>query len=262
MKKFVIGLLALTYSLGNVARADEGMWLPFLIGRNYEDMKKNGLKLTQEQIYSINKSSLKDAVISFGGFCTGELISDKSLVLTNHHCGYDAIAAASTPEKNYLDNGFWAKNHGEEIPVPGLTATFMIRMEDVTATVLKELTPNMTAEQRAAKIKEVTDILVADATRATGTTYEAFVRDFFDGNEFYLFVKETYKDVRLVGTPPQSAGKFGGDTDNWMWPRHTADFSMFRIYAGSDNKPAGFSESNTPLKRRSGLWLQRRAPSS
>ena len=248
MKKFVIGLLALTYSLGNVARADEGMWLPFLIGRNYEDMKKNGLKLTQEQIYSINKSSLKDAVISFGGFCTGELISDKSLVLTNHHCGYDAIAAASTPEKNYLDNGFWAKNHGEEIPVPGLTATFMIRMEDVTATVLKELTPNMTAEQRAAKIKEVTDILVADATRATGTTYEAFVRDFFDGNEFYLFVKETYKDVRLVGTPPQSAGKFGGDTDNWMWPRHTADFSMFRIYAGADNKPAGFSESNTPLK--------------
>jgi hypothetical protein len=253
MKKLVIALIALTYSLGNVARADEGMWLPFLIGRNYEDMKKHGLNLTQEQIYSINKSSLKDAVISFGGFCTGEVISDKGLVLTNHHCGYDAIAGASTPEKNYLDNGFWAKSNVEEIPVPGLTATFMIRMEDVSATVLKELSASMTAEQRAAKIKEVTDILVKDATAGTGNHFEAFVRDFYDGNEFYLFVKETYKDVRLVGTPPQSAGKFGGDTDNWEWPRHTADFSMFRIYAGSDNKPAAFSNDNQPLKPRSSL---------
>ncbi|MCC6702891.1 MAG: S46 family peptidase [Fluviicola sp.] len=252
MKKLLIGLIALTYSFGNIARADEGMWLPFLIGRNYEDMKKHGLKLTQEQIYSINKSSMKDAVISFGGFCTGEIISDKSLVLTNHHCGYDAIAGASTPEKNYLDNGFWAKNTAEEIPVPGLTATFMVRMEDVSATVLKELRADMTAEQRAAKIKEVTDILVKDAVR-TGEHYEAFVRDFYDGNEFYLFVKETYKDVRLVGTPPQSAGKFGGDTDNWEWPRHTADFSMFRIYAGSDNKPAAFADSNVPLKPRHSL---------
>lgn len=252
MKKLLIGLIALTYSFGNIARADEGMWLPFLIGRNYEDMKKHGLKLTQEQIYSINKSSLKDAVISFGGFCTGEIISDKSLVLTNHHCGYDAIAGASTPEKNYLDNGFWAKNLKEEIPVPGLTATFMVRMEDVSATVLKELKADMTAEQRAAKIKEVTDILVKDAVRS-GENYEAFVRDFYDGNEFYLFVKETYKDVRLVGTPPQSAGKFGGDTDNWEWPRHTADFSMFRIYAGSDNKPAAFSDANVPLKPRHSL---------
>lgn len=252
MKKLLIGLIALTYSFGNIARADEGMWLPFLIGRNYEDMKKHGLKLTQEQIYSINKSSLKDAVISFGGFCTGEIISDKSLVLTNHHCGYDAIAGASTPEKNYLDNGFWAKDLKEEIPVPGLTATFMVRMEDVSATVLKELRADMTAEQRAAKIKEVTDILVKDAVR-TGENYEAFVRDFYDGNEFYLFVKETYKDVRLVGTPPQSAGKFGGDTDNWEWPRHTADFSMFRIYAGSDNKPAAFSDANVPLKPRHSL---------
>lgn len=252
MKKLLIGLIALTYSFGNISRADEGMWLPFLIGRNYEDMKKHGLKLTQEQIYSINKSSLKDAVISFGGFCTGEIISDKSLVLTNHHCGYDAIAGASTPEKNYLDNGFWAKNTAEEIPVPGLTATFMVRMEDVSATVLKELRADMTAEQRAAKIKEVTDILVKDAVR-TGEHYEAFVRDFYDGNEFYLFVKETYKDVRLVGTPPQSAGKFGGDTDNWEWPRHTADFSMFRIYAGSDNKPAAFADSNVPLKPRHSL---------
>jgi len=251
MKKFIIGLVLVGFAFGNSARADEGMWLPFLIGRNYEDMKKHGLKLSQEQIYSINKSSLKDAVISFGGFCTGEIISDKSLVLTNHHCGYDAIAGASTPEKNYLDNGFWAKSLDQEIAVPGLTATFMIRMEDVSATILKELKPGMTIEERNAKIKEIGDILVKDATR--GTEYEAFVRDFYDGNEFYLFVKQTYKDVRLVGTPPQSAGKYGGDTDNWEWPRHTADFSMFRIYAGTDNKPAAYSNQNVPLKPKHSL---------
>lgn len=243
--KYTIYALLFVFVGIQAARADEGMWLPFMIGRNYEDMKKNGLKLTQEQVYSINKSSLKDAVISFGGFCTGEIISKKGLILTNHHCGYDAIADASTPEKNYLDNGFWAKSNAEEIPVPGLTATFMIRMEDVSATINKELKADMTAEQRAAKIKEITAILEKDAV--AGTHYEAFVRDFFDGNEFYLFVKETFKDVRLVGTPPQSAGKFGGDTDNWMWPRHTADFSMFRVYAGKDNKPADYSADNVPL---------------
>lgn len=244
MRKLIIVAVAFGFSFGNAAKADEGMWLPFLIGRNYEDMKKHGLKLSQEEIYSINKSSLKDAVISFGGFCTGEIISDQSLILTNHHCGYDAVAGASSKENNYLDNGFWAKNNKEEIPVPGLTATFMIRMEDVSATVLKELNSSMTQEQRAAKIKEVTDILVKDATN--GTNYEAFVRDFYDGNEFYLFVKETFTDIRLVGVPPQSAGKFGGDTDNWEWPRHTADFSMFRIYSGTDNKPAKFSADNVP----------------
>jgi hypothetical protein len=251
MKQFKISLLAFVLILSSLVRADEGMWLPFMIGRNYKDMKKNGLKLSQEQIYSINKSSLKDAVISFGGFCTGEVISDQGLVLTNHHCGYDAIAGASTPEKNYLDNGFWAKNHKEEIAVPGLTATFMIRMEDVTATIMKELNASMTTEQRTAKVRELSAILEKDATN--GTHYEAFVRDFYDGNEFYLFVKETFKDVRLVGTPPQSAGKFGGDTDNWMWPRHTADFSMFRIYAGSDNKPSDYAESNVPLKPKHSL---------
>lgn len=251
MKKILSVLLLVAVTFGNFARADEGMWLPFLIGRNYEDMKKNGLKLTQEQIYSINKSSLKDAVISFGGFCTGELISGQGLVLTNHHCGYDAIAGASSPENNYLDNGFWAKNNQEEIAIKGLTATFMIRMEDVTAQIAKELNNKMTPDERAKKIKEISDILVKDATN--GTQYEAFVRDFYDGNEFYLFVKETYKDVRLVGTPPQSAGKYGGDTDNWIWPRHTADFSMFRIYAGTDNKPADFSDSNVPLKPKHSL---------
>jgi hypothetical protein len=251
MKKIKIFVLLGVLSMSILAKADEGMWLPFMLGRNYEDMKKHGLKLTPEQLYSINKSSLKDAVISFGGFCTGEIISKKGMVLTNHHCGYDAIADASTPEKNYLDNGFWAKNLAEEIPVPGLTATFIIRMEDVTKIITKELTESMTQEQRAAKIAELSKILEKQAVE--GTHYEAFVRDFFDGNEFYLFVKETFKDVRLIGTPPQSAGKYGGDTDNWMWPRHTADFSMFRIYAGADNKPSAYSASNVPLTPRHSL---------
>ncbi len=250
MKAFVL-LAALVVQ--QFAKADEGMWLPFMLGRNYSDMKKNGLKLTPEQIYSINKSSLKDAVISFGGFCTGEIISDNSLILTNHHCGYDAIAGASTPEHNYLDNGFWAKNFGEEIPVQGLTATFIVRMEDVTATIMKELNDGMTLAERRKKIAEISKKLEEQAVE--GTHYEAFVRDFYEGNEFYLFVKETFKDVRLVGTPPQSVGKFGGDTDNWMWPRHTGDFSMFRIYAGKDNKPAEYNTDNTPYKPKSSLTI-------
>lgn len=244
MRKMKLFVLVTVLCTSLFSRADEGMWLPFMLGRNFEDMKKHGLKLTQEQIYSINHSSLKDAVISFGGFCTGEVISKKGLVLTNHHCGYDAIADASTPEKNYLDKGFWAKNNSEEIAVPGLTATFIIRIEDVTSLIQKELNESMTAEQRANKISEIAKILEKEAVE--GTHYEAFVRDFYSGNEFYLFVKETFNDVRLVGTPPQSSGKFGGDTDNWMWPRHTADFSMFRIYAGADNKPAAFNTSNVP----------------
>jgi hypothetical protein len=243
--KIKLFALLLVFVSSTVAKADEGMWLPFMLGRNYEDMKKHGLKLTQEQLYSINNSSMKDAIISFGGFCTGEVISKKGLVLTNHHCGYDAIADASTTAHNYLDNGFWAKSLKEEIPVAGLSATFIIRIEDVTATISKELNESMTLEQRLAKIREISAVLEKDAV--TGTHYEAFVRDFYDGNEFYLFVKETFLDVRLVGTPPQSSGKFGGDTDNWMWPRHTADFSMFRIYSGADNKPSKFGEANIPL---------------
>jgi hypothetical protein len=244
MKQIKITLVAIAVLIGSFAKADEGMWLPFLLGRNYEDMKKHGLRLSQEEIYSLNNSSLKDAIISFGGFCTGEIISNKGLILTNHHCGYDAIAGASTPENNYLDNGFWAKNHSEEIAVPGLTATFIIRIEDVTSTIAGQLNENMTPEERAAKIKEISAVLTKDATN--GTHYEAFVRDFYEGNEFYMFVQEKFKDIRFVGTPPQSAGKFGGDTDNWMWPRHTADFSMFRVYSGADNKPATYSADNKP----------------
>ena len=244
MKNFKISLIAFMLILSSVVKADEGMWLPFLLGRNYEDMKKHGLNLTQEEIYSLNNSSLKDAIISFGGFCTGEIISKKGLILTNHHCGYDAIAGASTKANNYLDEGFWARSLDQEIPVAGLTASFIIRIEDVSATINKELNENMTLEERNAKIKELSAVLSKDATE--GTHYEAFVRDFYEGNEFYLFVKETFNDVRMVGAPPQSAGKFGGDTDNWMWPRHTADFSMFRIYADADNKPAQFSAENKP----------------
>ena len=245
MRKFKILALIGLMLTSVVAKADEGMWLPFMLGRNYADMKKHGLKLTQEQLYSINKSSMKDAIISFGGFCTGEVISNQGLVLTNHHCGYDAIAEASTAEKNYLDNGFWAKNFKEEIAIPGLTATFVIRIEDVSKTINKELTAEMTPKERAMKIAELSKTLTAQATE--GTHYTAFVRDFFEGNEFYLFVNETFNDIRLTGTPPQSVGKFGGDTDNWMWPRHTGDFSMFRIYAGADNKPADYNEANVPF---------------
>ena len=241
LKLFTLLTLLLT---SMISKADEGMWLPFMIGRNYEDMKKHGLKLTPEQIYSINQSSLKDAIVSFGGFCSGEIISKKGLILTNHHCGYDAIADASTPEKNYLDKGFWAKSTDQEIAVPGLTATFIIRMEDVSSIINKELSETMNVNQRAEKIAEISRKLEKEAVE--GTHYEAFIKDFFDGNEFYLFVKETFTDIRLVGTPPQSSGKFGGDTDNWMWPRHTADFSMFRIYAGADNKPSLFNIANQP----------------
>lgn len=252
MKQIKLAVLALIMFAGSfVSRADEGMWLPLLLGRNYEDMKAHGLNLSAEQIYSINQSSLKDAIVSFGGFCTGEVISDKGLVLTNHHCGYDAIAEVSTEEKNYLDNGFWAKKHAEEIPIQGLSVTFIIRMEDVTESVLANLNDNMSEDERKEAIDKIRKTLIADAT--DGTKYKATVKSFFEGNEFYLFVKESYNDIRLVGTPPQSAGKFGGDTDNWMWPRHTADFSMFRIYSDSNNSPAAYSEDNVPFKPKHSL---------
>lgn len=245
MKKqaFIFVFIA-AFLLPSLVKADEGMWLPFLLGRNYEDMKKLGLNLTEEEIYSINNSSLKDAIVSFGGFCTAEVISKKGLLLTNHHCGYDAIADASTEENNILDEGFWALNHEMEIPVPGLTATFVISIADVTEQIAKNLTDEMTEDERAAKIKEISETLINEATE--GSHYEAFVRDFFEGNEFYLFVTEKFKDVRLTGTPPESIGKFGYDTDNWMYPRHTGDFSMFRIYADAENKPADYSTENKP----------------
>ncbi|PKR80021.1 serine protease [Brumimicrobium salinarum] len=252
MKKQTIAFLFLfTILFSGAAKADEGMWLPFLLGRNYEDMKKHGLNLTQEEIYSINNSSIKDAIVSFGGFCTAEVISQKGLLLTNHHCGYDAIAEASTEENNHLDNGFWAKSLDQEIAIPGLTATFVISIADVTEQITNNLTPEMTEEERAIKIKEISADLTAEAVGESG--HKAFVRDFFEGNEFYLFVTETYQDVRLAGTPPESIGKFGHDSDNWMYPRHTGDFSLFRIYAGKDNSPAPFSKENKPYNPKHSL---------
>lgn len=225
--------------------ADEGMWLPQLLQQmNAAEMRLKGLQIPIEEIYSANKNSLKDAVVLFGGGCTGEIISAQGLMLTNHHCGFGQIQEQSTLEHNYLRDGFWAMTMKEELPCPGLTATFIIRMEDVTTSFTKAL-ENLTEEQRNAKIKEISASLEKKAIE--GTHYEARVRQFYSGNEFILIVSETFNDVRLVGAPPSSIGKFGGDTDNWMWPRHTGDFSMFRVYAGKDNKPAEYSTENVPF---------------
>ena len=247
MKRIVSGLLALALILSStIATAHEGMWLPMLIKRlNYADMQANGLNLTAEELYDINNASLKDAIVSLGGFCTGEIISNQGLMLTNHHCGYDAIRSHSTVENDYLTDGFWAMTREEERKNPGLTAAILVRMEDVTDKVLAELSDDMTEAERAAKAKEIGDALAKEATE--GTKHNAYVRSFFHNNEFYLFVFNTYKDVRLVGAPPSSVGKYGGDTDNWMWPRHTGDFSMFRIYADADGNPSDVSADNVPL---------------
>lgn len=250
-KRLLMGALAFFGLSANIMAStvptpDEGMWLPLHIKRlNHADMQKAGLKLSAEELYSINKSSLKDAIVSLGGFCTGEIISKEGLMLTNHHCGYDAIQTHSTVEKDYLTNGFWAMKREDELPNKGLTAAFLVRMEDVTAKVNAVLNAQMTEADRNKAIAEKFKEIKAEAEK--GTHYNATVKTFFDGNEFYLFVYETFRDVRLVGAPPSSIGKFGGDTDNWMWPRHTGDFSMFRVYAGKDGKPADYSKDNVPL---------------
>jgi len=225
-------------------RADEGMWLPLLLKNyNYEDMKKKGLKLTPEQLYDVNNSSLKDAIVWFGGGCTGEVISSKGLVLTNHHCGYDAISELSSAADNILDNGFWAKSYKEERPVPGLTVSFVVRMEDITKEVLDSV-GSLNEKDRAKRLPSVFKNITSRITK--GTHYEAQCREMFKGNAYYVFVFERFTDIRLVGTPPQNIGKFGGETDNWMWPRHTGDFSMFRIYSGKDGKPAKYTADNIP----------------
>ncbi len=233
-------------------RADEGMWLLMLIKRlNHVDMQKEGLHLTPEEIYSVNHSSLKDAIIQFGGGCTAEVVSDQGLVFTNHHCGYGSIAALSTPEKDYLTNGFWAANNQEEIPAPGLSVRFLVRMDNVSDRINAKLNNKMSPEERE-KIIE-TEYKAIKTENSENGKYTVVVKDFFNGNEFYYFVYQDYKDVRLVGTPPNSLGKFGGDTDNWEWPRHTADFSVFRIYADATGNPAEYSASNTPLKPKHSL---------
>jgi hypothetical protein len=228
-------------------RADEGMWLPFLLKQLNEDaMIKKGLKIPVSDLYNESQTSLKDAVVIFGGGCTGEVISSTGLVLTNHHCGYGAIQALSSVEKDYLTHGYWAMKQTEELPCSGLTVTFIISIEEVTDSVLKDVTSGMSEQDREKTIRNKSDQLIAGKIK--NTHYSAFVRPFFNGNRYFLFVTEVFKDIRLAGAPPSSIGNFGGDTDNWMWPRHTGDFSLFRIYAGKDNKPAAYSPDNVPYR--------------
>ncbi len=244
MKKIFmfLSLAALTFS----ALADEGMWIPMLLGRNEADMQKAGMRITAKDIYDINKACLKDAILLFNQGCTGEYVSGEGLFLTNHHCGYSYITMHSTVEHDYLTNGFWAMSRDQEIPCPGLTATRLVRMEDVTAQVLDGVGPETSEGERATiverNIKRITERAVE------GTHYKAIIKPFYYGNQYFMYVNEVFTDVRLVGAPPSNIGKFGGDTDNWMWPRHTGDFSMFRVYAGADNKPASYSKDNRPYK--------------
>ena len=228
-------------------KADEGMWfLMFLERLNHRDMQKMGLQLTAEEIYSINNHSLKDAIVQFNGGCTAEIVSKDGFVLTNHHCGYDAIAELSSAEKNLLKDGFWAENRKSEIKPSSLFVRFFVRMDDVSKRILSKVNPSMSEADREKAINQ--EIAAIEKENNEGGKYTVSVRPFFQGNEYYYFVYQDYKDVRLVGTPPESLGKFGGDTDNWEWPRHTADFSMFRVYANADGSPAEYSENNVPLK--------------
>ena len=244
MKKRILSLLfVLVFTF---VRADEGMWLMYMLGDQvYNEMVKKGLKLSKEQLYSINKPSVKDAIVIFGGGCTGEIVSKEGLVFTNHHCGYAAIAAASTVESNYLRDGFYAKNKAEEIPAPSLSVQFLLRIEDVTTEVENAL-KGLSGAERASKLQSVSNDIVKRTT--DGNNLEARVAPFFRNNQYLLFVYERYRDVRLVGTPPESIGKFGGDTDNWEWPRHTGDFAVFRVYMSKDGKAAAFAPDNVPYK--------------
>lgn len=252
MKKTILFLLIGLFAFAPLAKADEGMWLlMFLDKQTYKDMKAKGLKLSPKQIYDINQASLKDAIVQFGRGCTGEIISDEGLLLTNHHCGYPQIQQHSTVEHDYLMNGFWAYSKKEELPCPGLTAKFLIRMDDVSDKVLMNITKETTEEKRASIIRDNIKKIREEAEKDNG--YTAQVAPMFDGNQYILFVYEIYKDVRMVGAPPSSIGKFGSDTDNWMWPRHTGDFSMFRVYANKDNKPAEFAQDNVPFKPKHSL---------
>ncbi|AKD04711.1 S46 family peptidase [Pontibacter korlensis] len=247
-KRILTFFAAAFLSIGiSTARPDEGMWLPLLLKQlNEAEMQKKGMRLSAEDIYNVNQSSLKDAIVSFGGFCTGEMISPEGLLLTNHHCGYGQVQQHSTVENDYLTEGFWAKTRQEELPNPGLTATFIVRMEDVTKQILTGTEGAKTEAEREAVIQRNIARVGKEAT--AGTHYNAVIRPFFYGNEYYMYITETFKDVRLVGAPPSSIGKFGGDTDNWMWPRHTGDFSLFRVYAGPANEPAEYSPENKPYK--------------
>lgn len=246
-----LGALITTLSLGIItettASADEGMWLPSLISERIVDMQSKGFKLAAEDIYSVNQASLKDAVVLFGRGCTGEVISPEGLLLTNHHCGYSQIQQHSSVEHDYLRDGFWAMNRNEELPNKGLTVSFLERMDDVTSRILEGYSPAFTESQRDSVVKVNSESLIKEVT-AEGKGLRATVEALYYGNQYFLFLYREYSDIRLVGAPPSSIGKFGGDTDNWMWPRHTGDFSIFRIYADKENNPAEYSEDNVPYK--------------
>ncbi len=249
MNKKILGfILAVLFAAPISLKADEGMWLPMFVKRlNDVDMKAAGLQLTAEELYSINNSSLKDAIVSFSGFCTGEVISAEGLLLTNHHCGYGAIQDHSTVENDYLTDGFWAMDRSKELENPDLFVDFLIRMEDVTERILAVVNDEMTEAERAQAIDAEMKAIKTEATE--DNSYICKVKSFYEGNEFYMFMYERFSDIRLVGAPPSSVGKYGGDTDNWMWPRHTGDFSMFRIYASPDGTPAAYAEENVPLTK-------------
>jgi len=247
MKRIALLILILAIFVSTLLRADEGMWIPLLIERyNIKIMQEKGFKLTAEDIYSVNRACMKDAIVIFGGGCSGEMISTEGLLITNHHCGYGQIQRHSTLEHDYLTNGFWAMSHEEELPNPGLTVTFLKWMADVTDQVLKGVTDSMPPEERDRIINQNINEIRRKAVE--GTNYSAVVRPFFMGNQYFLFVNETFRDVRLVGAPPSAIGKFGGETDNWIWPRHTGDFSLFRVYADKNNKPADYSKDNVPYR--------------
>lgn len=247
MKKIILSFIAAIMLLPMSVKADEGMWFLMFIERlNHRDMQKMGLQLTAEEIYSINHHSLKDAIVQFNGGCTAEIISKDGLVLTNHHCGYDGVAELSTAEDNLLKNGFWAANRAAEKKPSSLYVRFFVRMDDCSKRILAKVNPSMSEADREKAINA--EIALIEKENNEGGKYTVSVRSFFQGNEFYYFVYQDYKDVRLVGVPPESLGKFGGDTDNWEWPRQTADFSMFRVYADKDGNPAEYSTSNVPLQ--------------
>ena len=246
-KRLIITMSLLTAFCAMTARADEGMWLPSLIGNRIADMQEKGFRLNAEDIYSINQASLKDAVVLFGRGCTGELVSPEGLLLTNHHCGYGQIQQHSSVERDYLKDGFWAMSREEELPNKGLTVSFLERMEDVTGIILKGYSPEMSESERAGLVKQNSDALIKEVTQE-GKGLRARVEALYYGNQYFMFLYREYPDVRLVGAPPSSIGKFGGDTDNWMWPRHTGDFSIFRIYADKDNNPAPYSPDNVPYQ--------------
>src|SRR5258705_1040492 len=252
INKLLFAVIFFLYSA--ISLANEGMWLPLLLEKlNEKEMKSLGMKISAKDIYSINSGSLKDAIVSLGGFCTAEIISNKGLLLTNHHCGFDAVQNHSTLEHNYIRDGFWAMSNSEELPNPGLFVTFIVRIDDVTKQVLNGVTSAMSESERQSQVDKNMEALRNTVKKES--YQKVLIRGFFENNQYFLFVTETYNDVRLLGAPPAAIGNFGKDTDNWMWPRHTGDFSLFRIYAGKDNKPADYSPDNVPYVPKKALTI-------